>query len=47
MPKGTYVFDYAMRAVHKGQYPSGMAEIQCMYAPEFGSHSESIPMTVK
>src|SRR5262249_32816018 len=47
MPKGTYVFEYATRVVHKGQYQTGVAQIQCMYAPEFNSHSESIPLDVK
>ena len=42
LPKGVYVFEYSVQAVLKGQYPTGMAEIQCMYAPEFNSHSESI-----
>lgn len=47
LPKGTYVFEYSIRAVHKGHYPTGMAEIQCMYAPEFNSHSESLPLVVQ
>jgi uncharacterized protein YfaS (alpha-2-macroglobulin family) len=47
LPKGTYVFEYSVRAVHKGKYQTGMAEIQCMYAPEFNSHSESLPLEVK
>jgi hypothetical protein len=47
LPKGVYVFEYAVRAQHKGQYPTGLAEIQCMYAPEFNSHSESIPLIVQ
>lgn len=42
LPKGTYVFEYAARVQHGGRYQSGMAEIQCMYAPEFNSHSESM-----
>ncbi len=41
LPKGTYVFEYNLRVQHKGQYQSGVAEIQCMYAPEFSSHSQS------
>ncbi len=41
LPKGTYVFEYDLRVQHKGQYQSGIAEIQCMYAPEFSSHSQS------
>jgi uncharacterized protein YfaS (alpha-2-macroglobulin family) len=44
LPKGTYVFEYATRVVHKGKYQTGMASIQCMYAPEFNSHSESLPL---
>jgi uncharacterized protein YfaS (alpha-2-macroglobulin family) len=45
--KGTYVFEYVVRVQHAGNYPSGMASIECMYAPEFNSHSESIPMEVR
>jgi len=47
LPKGTYVFEYAARVVHKGKYQTGMASIQCMYAPEFNSHSESVLLEVK
>ncbi len=47
LPKGTYVFEYSTRVVHRGQYQTGMAEIQCMYAPEFNSHSASIELEVK
>ncbi len=38
--KGTYVFEYPMRVVHMGDFSIGIATIQCMYAPEFTSHSE-------
>lgn len=47
LPKGTYVFEYSTRVVHKGKYQSGMAAIQCMYAPEFNSHSESFELKVE
>ena len=37
--------DRDMEYVHlkdqRGKYQSGIATVQCMYAPEFGSHSES------
>ena len=46
LPKGVYVFEYSTRIFHKGQYPTGIAEIQCMYAPEFNSHSESHRLVV-
>ncbi|MBU1568179.1 MAG: hypothetical protein KJ630_21465 [Proteobacteria bacterium] len=41
LPKGTYVFEYSTRVQLKGRYQTGIATIQCMYAPEFNSHSES------
>ncbi|MCI0463633.1 MAG: MG2 domain-containing protein [Gemmataceae bacterium] len=47
LPKGTYVFEYSTRAVHRGEYQTGLAEIQCMYAPEFNSHSQSIALKVE
>jgi uncharacterized protein YfaS (alpha-2-macroglobulin family) len=47
LPKGTYVFEYAVRVQLRGRYTSGVAEIQCMYAPEFNSHSGSVAMVVE
>jgi len=47
LPKGTYVFEYSTRIQHKGQYQTGIASIQCMYAPEFNSHSESFNLNVQ
>lgn len=47
LPKGTFVFEYSTRVQLRGQYQTGMANIQCMYAPEFNSHSESLEIKVK
>ena len=47
LPKGVYVFEYSTRVQHRGQYQTGVAEIQCMYAPEFNSHSESLALLVR
>ena len=47
LPKGTYVFEYPVRIQHRGQYQMGIASIQCMYAPEFNSHSASQFITVR
>lgn len=47
LPKGTYVFEYAVRVQHRGRYTSGTAGIQCMYAPEFNSHSGSVMLVVE
>jgi hypothetical protein len=47
LPKGVYVFEYSTRIVHRGRYQSGIAEVQCLYAPEFNSHSESFALEAK
>ncbi|MBL9128235.1 MAG: hypothetical protein JNL97_11330 [Verrucomicrobiales bacterium] len=47
MPSGTYVFEYPLRVQHRGTFPVGVAEVQCMYAPEFNGHSESTDLTVR
>jgi len=47
LPKGTYVFEYPLKVVHRGSYQNGLAHIECMYAPEFNSHSESFKLEVK
>ncbi|HMX83894.1 MAG TPA: hypothetical protein PLE23_11300, partial [Saprospiraceae bacterium] len=39
LPKGTYVFEYDLRANNKGDFSMGISTMQCMYAPEFSSHS--------
>jgi hypothetical protein len=45
--KGTYVFEYPLFITHAGNFSNGITTIQCMYAPEFSSHSEGIRITVK
>jgi uncharacterized protein YfaS (alpha-2-macroglobulin family) len=47
LPKGVYVFEYSTRVQHRGQYQTGVAQIECMYAPEFNSHSESLGLVVR
>jgi len=44
--KGTYVFEYSMFVTHSGVFSNGITTIQCMYAPEFTSHSEGIRVKV-
>ena len=46
LPKGTYVFEYPLRVFNAGDFSNGITTIQCMYAPEFTSHSEGIRVTV-
>ncbi len=47
LPKGTYVLEYSTRVQLRGEYQTGIANIECMYAPEFNSHSESLGIVVK
>ncbi len=47
LAKGVYVFEYSVRVQLKGRYQSGITSIQCMYAPEFNSHSESVALDVE
>lgn len=45
--RGTYVFEYPLFITHSGTYSVGLAQIQCMYAPEFISHSNGIKIRVR
>lgn len=47
LAKGTYVFEYPLFVTHQGNFSAGIATIQCMYAPEFVSHSNGIRMVVE
>ena len=44
--KGTYVFEYPLRITHNGDFSNGITTIQCMYAPEFTSHSKGIRVKI-
>jgi uncharacterized protein YfaS (alpha-2-macroglobulin family) len=47
LPPGTYVFEYPVRVQLRGTYQSGIAEVMCMYAPEFNAHSGSTLLEVR
>ncbi|MBP7515394.1 MAG: alpha-2-macroglobulin, partial [Flavobacteriales bacterium] len=44
---GTYVFEYALRVTHQGEFSNGITTAMCMYAPEFSSHSEGVRFKVE
>ncbi|MBL7764834.1 MAG: alpha-2-macroglobulin [Chitinophagaceae bacterium] len=46
LSKGTYVFEYPMFVTNQGDFSNGITTIQCMYAPEFSSHSEGLRIKV-
>ncbi|RYD98307.1 MAG: alpha-2-macroglobulin [Sphingobacteriales bacterium] len=47
LPKGTFVFEYPLVVAQKGTFSNGITTAQCMYAPEFSSHTEGIRVEVK
>ncbi|MFA6360866.1 MAG: hypothetical protein WCX14_09205, partial [Dysgonamonadaceae bacterium] len=47
LPRGTYVFEYTVFVTRTGNYSNGITTIQCMYAPEFTSHTKGIRINVK
>lgn len=47
LPKGTHVMEYALFISHAGIFSNGISTIQCMYAPEFTSHSEGVRIMVE
>lgn len=46
LPKGTYVFEYDLVVNLAGDFANGITTIQCMYAPEFTSHSEGVRLKI-
>lgn len=47
LQKGTYVFEYPVYVARSGEYSNGITTIQCLYAPEFVSHTKGIKIIVK
>lgn len=47
MPKGTFVFEYDVRANNAGNFSNGITSLQNMYAPELSAHSEGIRVEIK
>ena len=46
LPKGTYVLEYPVYVNRSGEYSSGITTIQCMYAPQFVSHTQGMKVIV-
>jgi len=47
LPRGTFVLEYPLVVAYRGSFSSGIATLQCMYAPEFSSHSQGIRVRVE
>lgn len=46
LPAGTFVIEYPVYVTRTGDYAGGFSTIQCLYAPEFVSHTESETISV-
>lgn len=46
LPAGTFVIEYPVYVSRNGEYAGGISTIQCLYAPEFISHTEGMSLTV-
>jgi hypothetical protein len=47
LPRGTYLFEYAVYVSRPGSYSNGVTTIRSMYAPEFTSHTAGMRINVK
>jgi hypothetical protein len=47
LPRGTWVFEYELRANQAGTFSNGITTLQCLYAPEFSSHSKGMKVSVE
>ncbi len=47
MPKGTYVFEYDLRANNAGNFSNGVTTLQNAYAPELSAHSKGIKIRIE
>jgi uncharacterized protein YfaS (alpha-2-macroglobulin family) len=46
LPRGTFVFEYPLVVSLRGDMSNGITTMQCMYAPEFTSHSKGVRVKV-
>ncbi len=44
---GTYVLEYPLRVTQRGTFSNGISTLQCMYAPEFSTHSGGDILLIK
>ncbi|MDO8366732.1 MAG: alpha-2-macroglobulin family protein, partial [Saprospiraceae bacterium] len=47
LPRGTFVFEYPLVVSLRGDMSNGITTMQCMYAPEFTSHSKGVRVKVE
>ena len=47
MPKGTYVLEEKAFIDRDGKYTTGLTTVRCLYAPEYGSNTPALELTVE
>lgn len=47
LPRGTFVFEYPLVVSQRGDFSNGITTMECMYAPEFSSHSQGVRVRVE
>jgi len=47
LPRGTFVFEYPLVVSLRGDMSNGITTMQCMYAPEFSTHSKGMRVRVE
>ena len=45
-PKGTHTFEYRLWAAQAGNFSGGLSQLQCLYAPEFTTHSAGVRVSI-
>ncbi|MBP7866895.1 MAG: hypothetical protein KA419_13210 [Acidobacteria bacterium] len=45
--RGTHVFEYRLRAVHRGRFTGGSAHVLSWWAPEFNAHTGGLSLSVR
>ncbi|MBN2425002.1 MAG: hypothetical protein JXR46_12010 [Calditrichaceae bacterium] len=46
LPQGKHEIEYLLWVTHGGNFENGVATVQCMYAPEFTSHTNGLKIQV-
>ena len=47
IPKGTYQVSYGLFVTHSGNFSNGICSVECMYAPQFTSHTAGMSIVVE
>jgi len=47
LPKGTHYFEYHLRVAQSGVMKNGISTVQCMYSPEYTSHTQSLEVVIE